>query len=554
MIDAAIQSIPSSEPFDSLAMLRRQHTVLLSQQRSVQKGRGLSEPEIIYFLGKAKATGRILSAPESRAAVQNILDYWSAVLLSANPALSDQLGALFPDDHDGVSVCADEAAKITMDTGAEDTLETKAKQFSHSLDAATSETLRRLLPKLVRFSAGTDEFYLHALPATDLGGETSDESSLLEKLVKERLVRIEGEGPSRSYVLADAALLKIWPELREICSQRRTFRGLARRWDSGGRKKEALLERGPQLAVGSSYRDLVEYETSFLEFSHGASDHRRKRQLTVLGLLLGLASILAISFGIAVIKLQKSVKALEKANKATYRAEERVVSTEFRLAQAESSQDGRISEILDEVTKVQAGVSTTDSSSVVQELEKIVDVIKEGAWPQGTPPNTDPPTTAPPQAPRMVHPNLTQTAVATTLQDGWQSGKVHLFAIDNDPRIKPTDTLAIISNWREADALSPPVFKTGVKRGPKPLVSQLNAGALFLAARWNYKITPRRWLLENKIEVRNPRTGKTARAQAVDWGPSAKDGHLMDLSPGLANALGLNQGDLAEIKVPMSSP
>src|SRR4029077_2450078 len=51
--------------------------------------------------------------------------------------------------------------------------------------------------------------------------------------------------------------------------------------------------------------------------------------------------------------------------------------------------------------------------------------------------------------------------------------------------------------------------------------------------------------------VTNPRTGQSAVARPVDWGPNARTGRVADLSEGLAKKLGLNTDDTVEVSIPL---
>ena len=124
-------------------------------------------------------------------------------------------------------------------------------------------------------------------------------------------------------------------------------------------------------------------------------------------------------------------------------------------------------------------------------------------------------------------------------QLGWQSGKISIFGGPEDKDIGET-FLALVQS-REA-LLDPSVLLPGARRNPR--VEDLDPKAFYIAARWDYSITPKDWLLRNKARVRNT-SGIVFEAQPVDWGPPTGSGAIMDISPGLADALGLKPGDTA---------
>jgi hypothetical protein len=79
------------------------------------------------------------------------------------------------------------------------------------------------------------------------------------------------------------------------------------------------------------------------------------------------------------------------------------------------------------------------------------------------------------------------------------------------------------------------------------LARRLDPASFYLACRWDYNVTSKVQLLNSKATVRNPANGSTAEAQPVDWGPDASTGRVADLSPGLAECLGLSTDDEVEV-------
>lgn len=82
------------------------------------------------------------------------------------------------------------------------------------------------------------------------------------------------------------------------------------------------------------------------------------------------------------------------------------------------------------------------------------------------------------------------------------------------------------------------------------LARRLNPEALYIACRWDYKVTPKDFLRGATCTVQNDKTGAFANGvHPVDWGPNVKTGRAMDLSPGLAKQLGLSTDDVAEMEL-----
>lgn len=132
----------------------------------------------------------------------------------------------------------------------------------------------------------------------------------------------------------------------------------------------------------------------------------------------------------------------------------------------------------------------------------------------------------------------------------WQMGSFAEFGGPNDPKLKEDEGLALIGKWAEVDSLDPKVFLPGSDRLNPPRAKQLDPTARYIAMRWDYTSTSKKWLRETKVFVMNPKTGKVVEAQPVDWGPGLTSGRLMHLSPGLAAELELGPGDTAATWVP----
>ena len=94
------------------------------------------------------------------------------------------------------------------------------------------------------------------------------------------------------------------------------------------------------------------------------------------------------------------------------------------------------------------------------------------------------------------------------------------------------------------------LFTPRSEGGPPGLTRRLKTEQFYLAARWDYTLISRSFLRSHKIRVRNPQApDQVVWAQAVDWGPPAGSGAAVDLSPGLAQKLGLKNLDPVEITV-----
>lgn len=128
-------------------------------------------------------------------------------------------------------------------------------------------------------------------------------------------------------------------------------------------------------------------------------------------------------------------------------------------------------------------------------------------------------------------------------------GRMSTFGGPDDTGVAADEGLAILeesdlSNFREFFLPAQPPGTSGMAR-------RLNPETFYIACRWDYDLTPRRFLKTIKVQVANPATGKSAQAQPVDWGPHVRTGRTADLSPGLAHALGLETDQECRVVVPI---
>jgi hypothetical protein len=117
------------------------------------------------------------------------------------------------------------------------------------------------------------------------------------------------------------------------------------------------------------------------------------------------------------------------------------------------------------------------------------------------------------------------------------SGKVGVFGGPKDRGIKPDDKLAL---------------PTG-PHSTYERVRSLNPKSFYCAMRWDYRIEHKspeegkRWWANKKIMVTNPKNGASVVVRAVDYGPHENTGLDIAVSPGAAEALGVEPGDEVEI-------
>lgn len=121
-------------------------------------------------------------------------------------------------------------------------------------------------------------------------------------------------------------------------------------------------------------------------------------------------------------------------------------------------------------------------------------------------------------------------------------GKISIFGGPRDRGIKPDDKLAL---------------PTG-PHGVYERVRTLNPKSFYCSMRWNYHVhhmapeDVKRWWANKKLQITNSKTGAAIVARAVDYGPHENTGLDIGLSPGAAEALGVEAGD--EVDIALADP
>jgi hypothetical protein len=133
-----------------------------------------------------------------------------------------------------------------------------------------------------------------------------------------------------------------------------------------------------------------------------------------------------------------------------------------------------------------------------------------------------------------------KAAASNTLEDAQlpaKSGKAGVFGGPKDRGFKPDDKLAL---------------PTGPHFAYERILS-LNPKSFYCAMRWEYRLehmSPeegKRWWANKKLQVTNPKNGASVIVRAVDYGPHENTGLDISVSPGAAEALGIEIGDEVEI-------
>lgn len=132
-------------------------------------------------------------------------------------------------------------------------------------------------------------------------------------------------------------------------------------------------------------------------------------------------------------------------------------------------------------------------------------------------------------------------------------GKMSTFGGPHDTGMSPSEGLALFEQPDLQNPSCADLFLPAPPPGTSGLGRRLNPDKYYLACRWDYSQTPRKFLRDAIAVVTNLENGRAANARPVDWGPNQDTGRVADLSPGLAGALGLNTNDVVRVVVSASS-
>jgi len=119
------------------------------------------------------------------------------------------------------------------------------------------------------------------------------------------------------------------------------------------------------------------------------------------------------------------------------------------------------------------------------------------------------------------------------------SGKVSVFGGPKDRGLKPDDKLDLPTGQHF-------VYEQ---------VRTLNPKSFYCSMRWEYHVLHmtreevKRWWANKKILITNPKSKASVVARAVDWGPHENTGFDIGVSPGAAEALGIEAGDEIEVSM-----
>jgi len=128
-------------------------------------------------------------------------------------------------------------------------------------------------------------------------------------------------------------------------------------------------------------------------------------------------------------------------------------------------------------------------------------------------------------------------------------GTCSTFGGPNDTGVSPSEGLAFIFAYEEA----PYLFLSKQPPATSGLARRLDPSVFYVACRWDYDVTPKTMLRDSgqMALVTNVETGVCRLAHPADWGPhEAETGRAADLSPALAESLGVTTDDEVTVVYP----
>jgi N-acetylmuramoyl-L-alanine amidase len=134
------------------------------------------------------------------------------------------------------------------------------------------------------------------------------------------------------------------------------------------------------------------------------------------------------------------------------------------------------------------------------------------------------------------------------------TGTCSWFGGPTDDGVAWDEDLAWWENWDQIEnAEATSLFLDEQPEGTSGMARRLDPEEPYVACRWDYSITPKTMLADQKLlaSVYARKTGKTAFARPCDWGPhEEKTGRAADLSPGLMETLGIKTDDEVVVTYP----
>jgi hypothetical protein len=139
------------------------------------------------------------------------------------------------------------------------------------------------------------------------------------------------------------------------------------------------------------------------------------------------------------------------------------------------------------------------------------------------------------------------------------TGKMSVFGGPADEGVGPHEGLALIGPSDLGIWWYSCLFLPESPAGTTGLARRLNPRAFYLAMRWDYALYPKLFLRKTVVKLTNPANELYVFARPVDFGPgdgtmidgqpTPDTGRMADLSPGAANALGLQTDNVVRCEL-----
>lgn len=125
-------------------------------------------------------------------------------------------------------------------------------------------------------------------------------------------------------------------------------------------------------------------------------------------------------------------------------------------------------------------------------------------------------------------------------------GKCSTFGGPRDTGVTRSEGLSLAVDRDALDTTSElhPLFLDHQPAGTTGLARRLDPHQLYCACRWNFDVLPKSALRAGVMVIVNPSNGRVVCAKPADWGPNARTGRVIDLSPAAAQVLGVETDGL----------
>jgi N-acetylmuramoyl-L-alanine amidase len=133
------------------------------------------------------------------------------------------------------------------------------------------------------------------------------------------------------------------------------------------------------------------------------------------------------------------------------------------------------------------------------------------------------------------------------------SGRVSWFGGPNDSGVSPSEDLAWWETWDQVvNANAEHLFLSQQPPGTTGLARRLNNATAYVACRWDYNITSKTMLADQRHKALVSAGGRSILCTPADWGPHEEQtgGRVADVSPAVLDYLGITTDDTVDVVYP----